>query len=85
MSTASSVTTYQIGFYLQHGGGEAETAFLTFTTASGMDDASALALARAMKGVAWPTGTSASVTVERTEITSVYTGGDLTADPPVFN
>lgn len=54
------------------------------TSASGMDDASALALAKAMKGVAWPAGTSASVTVERTEATTVHYGGDLTATPPAF-
>lgn len=84
MSTASSVTTYQFGFYLQRGDAEAETAFLTFTTASGMDDASALALAEAMKDVAWPAGTRASVTVERAEVTSVHSGGDLTASPPAF-
>lgn len=84
MSTASSVTTYQFGFYLQHGGAETETAFFDFTSASGMDDTSALALAEAMKGVAWPTGTSASVTVERTEVTTVHYGGDLTVTPPAF-
>lgn len=85
MSSTSSTTDYRFGFYVQHPGQEAETAFFTFTTACGMDDTSALALADAMKNVAWPTGTVATVTVERNETTAVHANGDLSADPPSFD
>ncbi|MEU5043141.1 hypothetical protein [Streptomyces griseorubiginosus] len=84
MSTTTSTTDYRFAFYLRHGGSEAETAFFTLTTASGMDDASALALANAMKNVAWPTGTVATVSVERNATTSIHYDGAPTADPPVF-
>lgn len=85
MSTTTSTTDYRFGFYVQRPGHEAETAFFTFTTASGMDDTSALALANAMKNVAWPTGTTASVTVERNETTGIHANGDLSAAPPSFS
>lgn len=84
MSGTTVTTQYQFGFYLQQPNREAETAFFTFTTACGMDDASALALAAAMKNVAWPTGVAASITVERNETTAVHYDGALTATPPVF-
>lgn len=84
MSTTTSATDYRFGFYLLRPGHETETAFFTLTTASGMDDASALALANAMKNVAWPAGTTASVTVERNETTGVHADGDLTSAPPSF-
>lgn len=84
MSSTTSTTTYKFGFYLQRAGSEAETAFFAFTSASGMDDTSALALADAMKNVAWPTGTTASVTVERNDTTDVHSNGDLTANPASF-
>lgn len=85
MSTTTSTTDYRFGFYLLRPGHETETAFFTLTTASGMDDASALALANAMKNVEWPAGTTASVTVERNTINGIHYDGDLTATPPSFN
>jgi hypothetical protein len=84
MSTTSSTTEYRFGFYLQRSGQEVETAFFTFTTASGMDDQSALALANAMKGVAWPAGVTASASVERNAVTDVHSAGVLSASPPDF-
>lgn len=84
MSTTTSDTAYRFGFYLQDGGQEAQDAFFTFTAASGMDDQSALALANAMKNVAWPTGVVASVSVERNATTDVHSDGDLAASPPAF-
>ncbi|NUR65148.1 MAG: hypothetical protein HOQ47_05255 [Streptomyces sp.] len=84
MSTSTTSTEYRFGFYLQHPGKEAETAFFTLTDASGMDDSSALALANAMKNVTWPTGVAATVTVERNDLTDVRSEGDLSASPPAF-
>ncbi|NUR01376.1 MAG: hypothetical protein HOY79_34075 [Streptomyces sp.] len=83
MSTTTSNVTYRFGFYLQQGD-NLEDAFFSFTNACGMDDASALALAEAMKNVEWPAGTTVSMTVERNDTTNVHSGGDLNATPPTF-
>ncbi|MGW2520432.1 hypothetical protein ACWC09_26155 [Streptomyces sp. NPDC001617] len=83
MSTTTSTVTYRFGFYLQRGDNLEDT-FFDFTSACGMDDASAGALANAMKNVSWPAGTVASVTVERTDATNVHYDGNLSSTPPAF-
>lgn len=83
MSSSTSATIYKFAFYLDKND-NVETAFFEFSDACGMNDASALALAAAMRDVGWPAGTTAVVTVERAATTADHSTGDLNADPPAF-
>lgn len=75
MSSTDSVTTYQFGFYINKGEVN-EGSAASFTTATGMTDASAIGFVEAFKALPWPIGTQVSASVTKHQMTDVQSEGD---------
>ena len=78
MADTSVVTQYQIS------GGIGNDSFNLQLTTPELTEAAALALAEAIKNVAWPAGVNCSVWVYKSIQTTVTTQGNLSAVPPAF-
>lgn len=78
MADTSTVTQYEIS------GGIGNDSFNFQLTTPTLTDETALALAEAIKGVAWPAGIGCSVWVYKSIQTTVTTQGNLSAVPPAF-
>lgn len=82
MDTAT-FTQYSISGNI--GTGTSQDAFsITISPVSGATDASALALAQAIKDVPWPPGVSCMVAVFKSVQTTATSAGNLSTTPPVF-
>lgn len=85
MSSINDQTRYDYSFTVtQNETGAQSDGSFTLWAESGIDDAAALALLQAMRGVTLPTGTVAQFGVQKTAVNQVNYVTDLAASPPAF-
>lgn len=71
----TNTTTYNFDFNINKGEIN-EGSSLSFTTATGMTDASALGFIEAFKALPWPAGTQVTATVTRFVTTAIQSEGN---------
>lgn len=85
MSSSSNQTRYDFNLNItQNETGAQSDGVFTLWAESGVDDATALALLAAMRGVTMPHGTVAQFTIQKTDIDQINYTTDLAATPPAF-
>lgn len=79
MADPTTVTQYEINGSIGNDGFN-----FNFGSTPALTDESVLALAEAIKGVAWPDGVTCSIWVFKSIQTTTTTSGNLAAVPPAF-
>lgn len=85
MSSTDNQTKYDYTLnVVQNATGAQSNCAFTLWAESGIDDATALAVAAALRSVAMPAGTVAQVAVQKTDVNQVSYSTNLAADVPAF-
>lgn len=84
MSTSDFSSRYDFSFEVNDTSGTTNFIAFEFLSRGVMDDTMAFALMDAVKGLAWPTGTTVDAAVSKQDVTAVSYATDLASTPPSF-
>lgn len=84
MSLTDSTTRYSFGVTINAASSTPTGIAFDYLCRGEMDDSMAIALVAAIKGLAWPMGTTLDATIAKDDVAEVFYVADLTATPPAF-